>query len=209
MSVQYLVRADVVDITQDTPCNTDRFLVDSNIWLWLTYSKVGYGVPDRRAGVMKTYASFVDGSLSADASLCCCGLSLAELSHIIEKTEREIYCSGRSGNTIKPKEYRHNHPVQREHVANEIRVAWEQVAGFAEPLSVIIDDATTQAALERLQHEKVDGYDLFMLEFMRANGVMQVLTDDGDFSTVPGIQVFTANRNVIRAAKAQGKALIR
>lgn len=35
------------------------------------------------------------------------------------------------------------------------------------------------------------------------------ITDDGDFATVPGIQVFTANRNVIIAARSQGKMLTR
>jgi hypothetical protein len=37
------------------------------------------------------------------------------------------------------------------------------------------------------------------------HGVLQLITDDGDFATVPGIQVFTANRNVINAARSQGK----
>jgi hypothetical protein len=44
---------------------------------------------------------------------------------------------------------------------------------------------------------------------MKNHGVVQVITDDGDFATVPGIQVFTANRNVISAARSQGKLLIR
>ena len=36
-----------------------------------------------------------------------------------------------------------------------------------------------------------------------------VQADDGDFATVPGIQVFTANRNVIQAARAQGRLATR
>ena len=30
------------------------------------------------------------------------------------------------------------------------------------------------------------------------------ITDDGDYCTVPGIQVFTANRPVLAVARAQG-----
>jgi hypothetical protein len=44
---------------------------------------------------------------------------------------------------------------------------------------------------------------------MRTRGVIQLITDDGDFATIPGIQVFTANRNVVTAARAQGKLLKR
>ena len=40
-------------------------------------------------------------------------------------------------------------------------------------------------------------------------GVVQVITDDGDYVTVPGIKVFTANHNVIRAARNQGKLITR
>lgn len=80
---------------------------------------------------------------------------------------------------------------------------------MADPLAVTIDDMTATAALNRLQTEKLDGYDLFILESMKNHGVVQVITDDGDFATVSGIQVFTANRNVIAAAKDQGKLKIR
>jgi hypothetical protein len=40
-------------------------------------------------------------------------------------------------------------------------------------------------------------------------GVTQIITDDGDYVTVPGIKVFTANSGAIAAAKSQGKLLIR
>ena len=40
-------------------------------------------------------------------------------------------------------------------------------------------------------------------------GIVKIITDDGDFSTVPNILVFTSNVNVIQAAKVQGKLLKR
>ncbi len=76
---------------------------------------------------------------------------------------------------------------------------------LADPLVAAVDNQMANDALVRFQIEKVDGYDLFILESMRNHGVVQVITDDGDFATVPGIQVFTANRNVIAAARNQGK----
>lgn len=38
-----------------------------------------------------------------------------------------------------------------------------------------------------------------------AAGNPHILTDDGDFCTLSGITLFTANRNVCEAARAQGK----
>jgi hypothetical protein len=39
--------------------------------------------------------------------------------------------------------------------------------------------------------------------------VTQIITDDGDYVTVPGIKVFTANTSAIAAAGSQGKLLVR
>lgn len=37
MAVNYIVQADVIDITVDSPQKGDIFLVDTNVWYWLTY----------------------------------------------------------------------------------------------------------------------------------------------------------------------------
>jgi predicted nucleic acid-binding protein len=132
---------------------------------------------------------------------------LAELTHLIEKSEREIHIA--ANGPIGTKEFRHNFPTERNQVNAEIQAAWGQVTCLADPLMVTIDTPTTTAALNRFQTEKVDGYDLFILESMKNHGVIQVITDDGDFATVPGIQLFTANRSVISAARSQGKLITR
>lgn len=203
MAINYSIKAEVVNITTDSPKVDDVFLVDTNVWYWMTYPNATSYVPSKLAD----YPGYLNNALAADSNIHHSGLSLAELSHLIEKTEREIY--ERSNGTIRPKEYRHNLSGERSRVASEIKAAWSQVVNLADPLAVTIDDMTATAALNRLQTEKLDGYDLFILESMKNHGVVQVLTDDGDFATVSGIQVFTANRNVISAAKDQGKLKIR
>ena len=46
MSVLYAVQADVFDIERSGPQGADCFLVDSNVWLWMTYSNVSHGEPN-------------------------------------------------------------------------------------------------------------------------------------------------------------------
>jgi predicted nucleic acid-binding protein len=204
MAINYTVQAEVVDISADTPKTEDAFLVDTNVWYWTTYPNATSHIPNQ----ISDYPGYLNNALGASAKIFHSGLTLAELSHIIEKTEREIY-ERNIGNSIKPKEFRHNLAGQRGRVVSEVQAAWAQVASLAEPLTVTIDSPAATAALNRLQTEKVDGYDLFILESMRSHGVVQVITDDGDFATVPGIQVFTANSNVIQAARAQGRLITR
>lgn len=203
MAINYSVQADVVDVTTDSPKAEDVFLVDTNVWYWMTYPNATSNVPSN----LSDYPGYLNNALGANSKIHHSGLSLAELAHIIEKTEREIYT--RTTGMVKTKEYRHNLQGERTRVTAEVQAVWGQVASMAHPLNVMIDPITTNAALTRCLSEKVDGYDLFILESMKNHGVVQIITDDGDFATVPGIQVFTANRNVILAANAQGKLITR
>lgn len=203
MAVNYSIQAEVVDIRSDTPKSQDVFLVDTNVWYWMTYPNATSDISSR----LSDYPGYLNKALEANSRIHHSGLSLEELSHQIEKTEREIY--SQYVREIKPKEYRHNLSVERSRVVSEIKAAWKQVANLADPLTVTIDNQMVTSAMSRLTNEKVDGYDLFILESMKEHGVLKVITDDGDFSTVLGIQVFTANRNVLDAAQSQGKLLAR
>jgi predicted nucleic acid-binding protein len=204
MAVNYTIQADVLDIGADTPRATDAFLVDTNVWFWMTYPTAGQSAIPYQ---LTSYPNYVNTALASGAKICRTGLSLAELCHRIEKTEHDIYRS--YVNAIEVTAYRHNGPAERSRIVSEVQAAWGQVTSLADPLSLAVDEPTTDSALARFQTEKVDGYDLFILETMKSNGVLQVISDDGDFATVPAIQVFTANQNVINSARAQGRLLTR
>jgi len=207
MTVNYVIAADVIDIKVDLPKSGDVFLVDSNVWYWMTYTKASIVMKPWAQSRLRDYPSFVNKAISTGAKLYRCALSFSELAHIIEKTEREIFekTSGR----IDTKEYRYNHPKERLNVVSEVKAAWGQVKTMASSLDVTINDAVTDATLARFEKECVDGYDLFFLEAMSSEKVIQIITDDGGFATVSGIKVFTANQNVITTAQKQGKFVTR
>ena len=209
MPVNYHVGAEVVDIRADKPRATDSFLVDTNVWFWVTYTRASMGAEPPRAHQTRWYPRYLSAARRSRAALKRCGLSLAELAHGIERTEREIYEASAGGTKIPNKEFRHNLAAERANVATEVQTAWEQVKGIAAPVDVLIDDPTADAALARFATQLLDGYDLFIVEALSRAGIVQVLTDDGDYCTVPGIQVFTANERVINAAQVQAKLLTR
>ena len=39
MAVNYNIQANVVDIRKDLPKSNDVFLVDTNVWYWITYTR--------------------------------------------------------------------------------------------------------------------------------------------------------------------------
>jgi predicted nucleic acid-binding protein len=201
MAVNYIVQAEVVDIRSDQPKKDDIFLVDTNVWYWLTYTQASQSALPYQ---ITDYPTYISKALSKKSLLLYCGLSLSELAHNIEQTEREIFNSN-----LRPKEYRHNYPTERANVVAEIQAAWSQVTSIAVSTDITINEATTNTALTRFSTQPLDGYDLLILEAMEKAGIIQVITDDGDYITVPGIRVFTANQNAIAAASNQNKLLIR
>ena len=205
MSVNYIVESEVIDIRTDQPGPDDIFLVDTNVWYWLTYSRASIAPSPPRNHQTTHYPSYIAQAISAGSKLLWSGLSLSELAHIIEKTEREIFSQ-----TIKSKVFRHNHVNERANVINEIESVWQQVKSMALPLeNFSIDNQSTDDALKRLSLSKLDGYDAFIINSLLSQGMVKVITDDGDYTSVPGLQVYTANNNVIRSSTAQGKVIAR
>ena len=122
----------------------------------------------------------------------------------IEVTEREIF-EKETGVNIGTKEFRHHQAHRRTHLSAELQTAWEQVKALADPLDLTLDDSVIDAALARFNNQMLDGYDLLHLEAASKEGLNQILTDDIDSCTVPGITVFTANNTAISNARDQRK----
>jgi predicted nucleic acid-binding protein len=194
-----LIQADVVDIAADSPKPSDVFLVDTNVWFWTAYSKASITKSYRA-----TYASYLTKALAAGSRLYVSGLSQAELIHVIEKAEMELF-----GKTKELKEFRYNFPAQRTMVVSEATTAWSVVQNMAVTVDVLVDDDMHKRTLARLSTCTMDAYDLISAEVMFEEGIPQVLTSDMDFASVPGITLFTANQRVLLAAQSDKKLLVR
>jgi hypothetical protein len=207
MTLHLNIQADVIDIRHDTPRQSDIFLVDTNVWFWQTYSNARVAAQPYQ---MKHYPKYLTQSLTVGSTLSYSVLTLAELASIIERTELSIF-NTQHQSAIRPKEFRHNYPSERANVVREVQGAWSDVEALAVSADLTINDAVAQAALHRFQTQALDGYDLLILEAIsRAEtGQVKVMTDDVDYGTVPNIQVFTSNNNLIWQAQNQGQLIKR
>jgi hypothetical protein len=207
MSVNLEIRAEIVDVGSDIPRKSDIFLVDTNVWFWQTYTNAS---TTARPYQLKNYPNYLTQALVNGSTLSYSVLTLAELSSIIERTELDIYNKSNRVR-LRPKEYRHNLPKERAKMVAEVQSAWSQVEAIAVSADLQINDDIARAALTRFQTQAVDGYDLLLLEAISraGTGLVQVITDDMDYATVPQIQVFTSNKNVIEEATRQRKLVRR
>jgi predicted nucleic acid-binding protein len=193
------VRADIIDIGSDVPGPSDEFVVDTNSWKEFTYSRVRQPKPG--------YPVYIKKALSEGSKLYACGITLMELASAIERDEWEIY--RQTVVAIEKKDFRHDDAKARAAVVAEVSSSWSQVMDVSQLIDLHLDAAAIARALRTFQTCPVDGYDTLLIEAMTRRGVFNLITDDGDFATVPDVRVYTANAHIISVARRQGRLLRR
>ena len=210
MSINVNVRAEVVDVQTDAPDASDSFLVDTNVWFWTTYTRLSVIPPTGRVPApyqVAAYPSYLAKAKSTNARIYWSGAAFPELVSLIERTEYDIFCKGSTTTSLK--EFRHNLITQRANVVAEADAAWNQVETIGSGLALRISAGEIAAARMTLGQCATDAYDALALSSAVAEGVTQVLSDDADLVSIPGVRVFTANRRTIALARNAGRLVVR
>ncbi|WP_043589478.1 hypothetical protein [Geminisphaera colitermitum] len=204
MAVNLTVQAQVVDLAAHTPVAGESYLVDTNVWWWASYVFAPELAETKKPKhyQLSVYPNFLKRAKLAGAALHWSPLSWPELAHHIERTEYEMAKYYGSPDADNPKSYRHNDAVERARVVRVIADAWAEVDALGSQLGdMVMSSASIEEAATLQKEAELDGYDLFLALALQKSGVTGIVTDDGDFATVPGIRMFTANRNVLNAAQ--------
>lgn len=201
--ISYTIQSNVIDIRKDVDIEGKSFYVDTNVWFWIT-SLWGYDCAAFYQN--KYYPDFVNKAIEI-SKLYTSIINVLELSHVIEKTGYDIY-KKETGSELTFKEYRHNLPEKRKETTDIIVSSWECLSGMARVLRTEVDEKyDIDQAIEILTRSQIDSYDSLIFQTMEKNDIKNVVSDDGDFATIPDVTVFTANRNVVKAAEEQGKLI--
>lgn len=175
----------------------------------LEYNKYSFHIRLSKKLKFRSLPSFIFrnniGFQQAKSKLYVCGLSLSEMSHFIEDLEFEHFRL-RNPN-VKRKEYRHNYVSERANIIDEINSAWGAVSLVTENININVDKSSVADSLSLFSKSMLDGYDVFLAGATKMHGIVNILTDDGDFSSLEGVRLFTANYGVINAAKEQGRLI--
>jgi predicted nucleic acid-binding protein len=197
------VLATVIDIRNDKPRPDDNFLIDTNVWLWQTYTRATIGPHAQRTA---DYEHYLKDALSTKARLLRCGVSLAELAHVIEDFEWKLHCDTKG--QARRKEYRWL-DAERTAVATLIEQSWAQVSSMSELIETKMDARFVADCLLRVKSSVIDGYDAVLVESAVTSGIAQIITDDSDYCSVKGLELFTRNPAVLAAARSAGQTLSR
>lgn len=199
-------KAKTFDIRRYDPKPEDVFIVDTNAWYWITYTRATLPcLPAPLTKQCEQYAHFLKKALNAGTTIARCDLTLAELAHRIEMAEKRIYeHHSLADKNITLKRYRAI-PEERARVIAEVDSAWSQVLTMSEHCVLTLTKDVTNAALAGFKAHLIGGYDLFLLQAMKQGRFPGILTDDGDFFGIPDISIFTCNESSLRKAKTAGQ----
>lgn len=202
--------AEVIDIEHDQPRAGDVFLVDTNVWLWHTYTRASQGAKPPMRHQATYYPRCVKRALQVRAKLWHHDLMFAELAHLIERVECDIFTRTMPAGTTPAsvKKFR-SQSVQRAQVLAEIDSSWKQVQSMSRPLDWTLQAGCSTMLLATLSSSHLDAYGAAYVLDARNAGITSILSDDADFSSVPGLRIFTANRRLVQEAHNAGCLLVR
>jgi len=163
------------------------FAVDTNVLLKVYYSRSS---PNDTKN--KSYSRFIETIANDDKiSLQTTTYNIAELFHIIERKEHEIYTKTVNPN-ITLKDFR-NLEEQRTTIQQELELVFAQI----ESLFVINEVCTKVDVLkdfsENYNSIYCDNYDYSIVKYFLEHNCTNFISDDIDFSYFDGITLFTSN----------------
>ncbi|MBX9694017.1 MAG: PIN domain-containing protein [Cyanobacteria bacterium] len=192
------VEATIYDINHDQPQKTDRFIVDANVWVWVTFS--AYSLEERDAQRSMCYQNYLLSIRSCKAKVFHSPLQVSEVASVVENLLFDVYLKMPSANpSTKKKDFRQMLD-QRAKVVSEVNSCINIIRKVSGPLPLPDSTLLLDGMVDRFSRLPLDAYDAALLTQAEAAGIYQVITDDSDFAAVKGIQMYTCNERVLRSA---------
>ena len=212
-----LVRATVVDLESPAQPLAESYLVDTNVLYFCYYQRHSqHAALDRGPAPYQTriYPNYEKRIRAARRRLGVTRSILVEFLHRIEAAELTILHAILDPN-ISARDAGYPIKVVREsgHLAGRLEDLRETVvthlAVLQEHFALLPEPLWTTPFAQCLQSEwsraLIDATDASFIAEARAAGILDIISDDAELSTVPDIRLHTANRTATRAARQAGR----
>ena len=175
--------------------NNETFAIDTNVLVWTHYSKASNPNLRNHPYQVIEYPDFVAKLISNGNKIVTTVLNLTELCGVVERDEYEIYKAiNNSKSTFKLKSFRKN-PTARLEYKNEIdNMIMEIREIYDDQIKVVeINDDLIDCFRENISNNRCDVFDYAVIEYLKSIGIYNYVSDDKDFSTIDGINLYTTS----------------
>lgn len=187
----------IVNINNFSSINNSRkYFLDTNVLYWYVYPR--YGLTKRSVKYQaKPYYDFVDKLVADGNPLFTSFYNISELLNVIEKNEFDIFSAANPNCHYTLKDYRKD-PVER----GKLQALLSTTLNNAYAVCTILDFNFTCSQLENfaqtLSAHRCDPFDYVILNNCIATNYTNIISDDNDFTTVSGIDLYTANAQSLK-----------
>ncbi|MHC6178545.1 hypothetical protein ACYUJ6_01545 [Clostridium sp. JNZ X4-2] len=182
---------DTLDVSKiDTK---DIFALDTNVLYWTHYSKASDPNLKVHPYQVTKYPNFVEKLLENGNTLVTTIFNITELIHVVENSEFKIYKAINNTKHIKKKDFR-NMEEERIKYKNEIKTILLQINSSYEGQIKVIDlnEDDINNFVENITNNSCDVFDYVVIEHLKDMGISNFITDDKDFKSIDGINVYFA-----------------
>lgn len=185
--------AQVLDLSSERPIKGEKYLVDTNVWVWVAYAAFRSEARLLASQYqIENYPRFIEEALTDGAILCHTPLILCELMNVIESIELDIYNNQLSNPRVEKKAFR-KIEAKRQAVIRYINLSIGQVKRMSICIDSNLDASFVERSMGLLSSTKLDAFDSYIATSAKDKKVDYIITDDVDYCDIPKVMVVTAN----------------
>lgn len=171
--------------------NRKKFCLDTNVLYWYTYPRYGLGEKDNKHH-SQVYYDFVDKLVADGNPLITTIYNVSELLNIVEKHEWEIYKRLNPQFPIDKKDYRRI-ASERTNLQQIMKTTISNVKNICTIVDFNFSSEGLDCYVDSFTKHRCDVFDYLILTYYVESSDINVISDDNDFSTYSGINLYTAN----------------
>lgn len=118
--------------------------------------------------------------------------NITELINIVEKHEYDIFCAAHPEAKYTKKDFRRI-PEEREKLKLILKTTLSNVNNICQIVDFNFTKDILNNCINTLDQHRCDVFDFAILSYYKENGHLNIITDDNDFASVDGINLYTAN----------------
>lgn len=180
---------DNIDISKIN--KNEVFALDTNILYWTHYSHASNPNLKTLPYQVTKYPNFISNLLENGNALITTVLNVSELTHVVENSEWAIFKAVHKCK-IKKKEFRKQKQerISFKSEMNTIMLQLKETYGNQIKIIEITKEEIEQYICD-IQNNTCDIFDYIIIDKLKKEGITNFITDDKDFLTIDGINLYT------------------
>jgi len=189
--------ANIIDIRNVNISDISKneiFAVDTNALFWTHYSKASSPYINKHPYQVIEYPNFISQLIGNGNKIVTTTLNITELCNVTERNEYNIYKATNNVKQLSLKDFRRLQ-AERSNYKSEIdTMIFEIKTVYDNQIEVIeINDDIINLYKNELCQNSCDVFDYIAIEHLKKIGINNYITDDKDFSSVSGINLYTTS----------------